>query len=323
MLALCLAAFAAEAARMDGLYEAEVAFEGDRPAAFRAALGEVLVRITGRRDAATMPGLEPLLAGASAYVQQFRQPAPGRLWAAFDGDGLSRELARLGQPVWGAERPATLVWLAVDAGGGQRFVLASDAEPGEDEALRHELLGAARGRGLPLVLPLVDAEDRASVSFAEVWGGFDDAILSAAARYGADGVLVGRLVAGDPHRARWTLHAADTTERWTGGIGESVQRLADRYAARFAVIGSSEARAVRLAVSGVESIEDYGRVSQFLAGLTAVEALGVETVEGDRVVFRVALRGEPAALDEAVRLGGLLRPAGASGTGELSYFVAR
>ena len=322
-LALCLGAWTADAARVEGLYQAEVEFEGERDEAFRRALGEVLVRITGRRDAPGRPEAEPLLSNAAAYAQQFRQPASGRLWVAFDGAALERELARLGLPVWGAERPSTLLWIAVDAGGGRRFVVASGAEYEEETEIRAELRAAAAARGLPLVFPLMDAEDRAQASFAEVWGGFEDSIRAASLRYGVDKVLVGRLAAEDRGFGRWTLYGADGAERWNGGVADSVERVADLYAARFAVVSSGTTRTLRLGVAGVESIEDYGRVSRFLGGLTAVESLGVESVDRDQVGFRGALRGEPATLDEAVRLGGILRPEGERSGRELNYRVAR
>ena len=319
-LALCFAGGPAGAARVQGLYQAEASFDGDRDAAFREALGVVLVRITGRRDVTDRPEVAPLLANAAAYAQQFSQPAPDRFWAAFDGAALERELGQLGQPIWGTERPSTLLWIAVDAGGGKRFVVASGDELAEEAALREELLAAARSRGLPMVFPLMDADDRAHASFAEVWGGFEDSILAASARYGADAVLVGRLATDDLGRGRWTLHAADGVERWSGAIPESIDRLADLFAARFAVVPSGESRVVRLEVTGVDSIADYGRISRFLGSLTAVESLGVETVEGDTIAFRVSLRGGAETLDEAIRLGGLLRP---DGLRPLSYQVAK
>jgi len=322
-LALLAAVLPAEGARVEGLYQAEAALTDGRDEAFRAALGKVLVRITGRRDAAGRPELAELLDRAAAYAQQFRQPAPDRLWAAFDGAALERELARLQQPVWGAERPSTLLWIAVDAGGGKRFVVASGAELSEEAAIRTQALEAADERGIPLVFPLMDAEDRAQASFAEVWGGFEDSILAASARYGVDAVLVGRLAAGDMGHGRWTLYGADGAERWSGGVADSVGRLADRFAARFAVVPSGAGRTIRVAVSGVETVADYGRVSAFLGGLTAIDSIGVETVERDQVVFRVAMRGEAAALDEAVRLGGVLRPDAGQPAHDLSYRVAK
>lgn len=322
-LVLLVAALPADGARLPGLYQAEVEFEGSRETGFRAALAAVLVRVTGRRDAAERPEAQALLANAASFAQQFRQPAPGRLWAAFDGAALERELGRLGMPVWGAERPSTLLWIAVDGGGGQRFVISSAGEFEEEALVREALEAAAARRGLPLVLPLMDAEDRAKASFAEVWGGFEDSIRSASARYGVDAVLVGRLTTADLEHGRWTLFTTDGEERWSGGAEGGIDRVADLFAARFAVVGSGETRVVRLAVAGMESIEDFGRVSRFLGGLTAVQSLGVETVDRERVTFRVTLRGEPATLDEAVRLGGLLRPDGGSRPGELNYRVSR
>jgi uncharacterized protein len=322
-LALCLGAAPAGAARVDGLYQAEAEFARDREEGFRATLEQVLVRMTGRRDVADRPEAASLLENAAAFAQQFRQPAPNRFWAAFDGAALEQELRTLGLPVWGTERPSTLLWIAVDAGGGRRFVIASGAEFEEEVAIREEVFEVARARGLPMVLPLMDAEDRAHASFAEVWGGFEDSIRAASERYGADAVLVGRLTADDPGHGRWTLFNADGIERWSGGVGESIGRLADGFAARFAVVTAGESRAVLLRVRGVDSIDDYGRISRFLASLTAVESLGVETIEHDEIVYRVALRGEPATLDEAVRLGGLLGPDGMPGARELSYRVAR
>ena len=319
-----LAPASAHADRVEGLYAAEVELEQDRDAAFGAALEQVLVRVTGRRDIAAREEAAPLLADAAAYAQQFRQPAAGRLWVAFDGAALEAELARRGLPVWGADRPLTLLWVATDTGGGSRFVVASGAELEAEAQIRDALLEAARRRGLPVMFPLMDAEDRARASFAEVWGGFDDAILAASARYGADAVLVGRVNAADPGFARWTLLEDSGTQRWSGSLAESIDRLADQFAARFGVVSSGGVRPLRLGVAGIGSVEDYARVLRSLERLTAVEGLSVERVEGDSAVFRLTLRGTPEALAEAIALGRVLSPEPARPAGvDLGYRVAR
>jgi hypothetical protein len=323
-MALVLAAGPLPADRVDGLYEGEGAFADDRAEAFADALAQVLVRITGRRDIAGRAEARALLDNAASYAQQFRQPAPGTLWVAFDGAALERALADAGLPVWGPDRPATLLWVAVDAGGGRRFVLSSGAESEVETRLRDALLAAAARRGIPVMFPLMDAEDRARASFAEVWGGFEDAIMAASARYGADAVLVGRVNASDAGFARWTLLDESGSQRWSSGLEESLDRVADLFAARFAVVSSGESATVRLAVDGVESTADYARVLRFLERLTAVESCSVERVEGQEVLFRLGLRGDSAALEEAIGLGRVLsREPPAPGEPGLRYRVSR
>ena len=323
-VALVLAAGPLSADRVDGLYEAEGAFADDRGEAFADALAQVLVRITGRRDVAGRAEARAVLDNAESYAQQFRQPAPGKLWVAFDGAALERALGEAGLPVWGADRPVTLLWVAVDAGGGRRFVLSSGAETEIEARLRDTLLAAAARRGIPVMFPLMDAEDRALASFAEVWGGFEDSIMAASARYGADAVLVGRVTAEDSGFARWTLLDEGGSQRWSGGLEDSLDRVADLFAARFAIVPSGETATVRLAVDGVASTADYARVLRFLERLTAVESCSVERVEGEEVLFRLALRGDSAALEEAIGLGRVLsREPPAPGEQRLRYRVSR
>ncbi len=305
---LCWTAPAAHGSGDPGMYAAEVPVEDDREAAFRSALGEVLVKVTGRRNAASDPGMAPLLESASRYVQQFRNPTPDTLWVSFDGRALENALIELGQPLWGRDRPATLVWLAVDAGGGRRFVVPAEPETAAEEQMKARMEAAADRRGLPLVFPLMDGEDRSQASFADVWGGFDEAIAAASARYGTEAVLVGRLSAADPARGRWVLYTLDGTERWVAGAAESVDRVADTFATRLAVVASGSASVVEVQVRDVASVEQYGRVVTFLEGLTAVQAMELERMEGNTLFFRASLRGDRPAFDQAVRLGGVLEP---------------
>src|SRR5258706_15949695 len=60
-------------------------------------------------------------------------------------------------------------------------------------AVRKELLAVADERGLPVTLPLLDVQDLRAVTFADVWGGFEDRVAAASARYRADALLIGRV----------------------------------------------------------------------------------------------------------------------------------
>ena len=305
----------ASAAQLSGLYEASapLADEGSRArdAAFVEAMEQVLVRVTGRRDIARDPAVGELLAQPGAYVQQFRETDEGDLWVSFDKNAVDEVLSGSGLPIWGGERPAVLMLLAMDLGGGRRSVLAAEDEVPDPEtlALRESVNEQAELRGLPLVLPLMDAQDRSVVSFTDLWGGFDQVLLAAAQRYGVDAVLLGRFRYDEPDRIRWTLFEGTESWRWTGRFSEGIDGAGDQLAARYAVAtGSALEGEVGLAVSGVSEYSEFARVLRYLQGLTAVERVAVRTLDDDQVVFGLSLRGNLENVDQAIRLGGILSP---------------
>jgi hypothetical protein len=135
------------------------------------ALGEVLIRVTGQRAAPELPAFADLLAAAPSLVQQFRYEFQDRvdevtgrprrelqLSVRFDPRAVQRAAIERGVPVWGSERPATLVWLAWDD-GRERGLMDESAPSNIDPAL----VRASTRRGLPLVTPLMDLEDRSAL----------------------------------------------------------------------------------------------------------------------------------------------------------------
>jgi len=311
----CMATPVALAVAVQGLYQAEVPIEqdtqGQRAAAFQKAMETVLVRLTGRTDAAASPDTEDVRRAAERYVQQYRMTRDGKLWVSFDGASLDAELVRRGLPIWGAERPAVLLVLAVDQGGGQRFVLSAEDEVPDPVAaeLRDRMKTLSRYRGLPIILPLMDAQDRTVISFSEAWGGFDQALATAGARYGTDSVLLGRLTMDIQDRVRWTLFSGDQSYRWTGGVDDGINGASDRFAQRYAVAtGAAVEGEVGLAVTNVSSLADYGRVLSYLEGLTAVRSVSVRRLRDDTAVFGLQLIGSLENVDRAIRLGSLLQP---------------
>lgn len=202
LFALLLLTLTAHAARVDDLFQVEVAAAGrdagSRDAALRQALGQVLLRITGTAESLSEPSLRPLLKNPSRFAQQFRfrdipaespgQPEQLRLWVQFDGVALAREVREAGLPYWGIERPDVLLWLAIDDRG--RRYLVSDNSGGR---VTHTVSQTANRRGLPLTLPLMDLEDQRAVQFTDVWGGFVGTLEAASERYRPQVILVGKL----------------------------------------------------------------------------------------------------------------------------------
>lgn len=313
------------AVQVDGLYQVEVPVETrDRPErqeVLGEALTRVLVRMTGNRTIGEFPEAKPLLESASRYVQQFRyadapsaEAAQGKaylLQVTFDGVALERALEARGLPVWGRERPAVLVWLAVREPGDNYLVAGSSGQ-----AAKASMQAAAEDRGVPLVFPLYDLEDQAQVTFSDVSGGFHENILNASERYRPDAVLVGRATRSSGlWDVRWSLYYGDQPFDWessSAGLGvalqEGVHGLAGTLAARLSSSAYSDAASGTLVVvSGVRRLEDYVRISRYLGGLGPVLSRRTYRISPEKAEFLIEARGGSRDLERVIGLGDLLQ----------------
>jgi hypothetical protein len=314
-------------ARVEGLYTAEVDLPGGSssalPRAFDDALSQVLVKVTGQSFTAADPAVLDSVGDSSVLVQQYRITAGDKVWVLFDQIAVKRILDRLEQPIWGEERPSTLVWLILDAGEGERTILASDSDMRDQDdfpdqvqdslialqerSIRDELQNAADQRGTPIFLPLVDTEELTTISVSEVWGGSSESLVDASYRYGADAVLVGRarLSSNGPVEVRWTLLLERERFDWDGDVASGPNELANFFAARLAT-SSGSSRRVLLEVSGIEGLAEYGRVSNYLSALDVIEAYSVDRVSGTNVIFSLSVRGDVERLARTIALRGVL-----------------
>lgn len=298
--------------------------------AFADALGRVLVKVSGRRS---LPGGD-LMANAGSLVRQYQPLAAGLIRVQFDPAAIRGRLDGAGLPVWGADRPTTLVWLvppgrgdrplddapvaapapAPGGPGGVDSPAGSPAESAED-ALRRAVREVAAVRGLPVLLPP---------------GGVAGGPQAVARRLGVPLVLVGEPAPDDGRTWRWTLRpavdepAAAGEPAWTGDAATGLHGLADRLATRYAT-SIAAIRQATLLVSGVRNFGAYTRLQRFLEGLDDVEGVVIREVRGDVLVYTLTVRADPQRLQELlIRQGVLVPDPGGAGSGPdlLRYLLA-
>ncbi|HEX6929732.1 MAG TPA: DUF2066 domain-containing protein [Gammaproteobacteria bacterium] len=311
------------------LYAAEVRVH-DQSAAARAsalkdALAQVLVKVTGSRAVMETAEANALLEDPARFLQQYRyeaiEPPPEdpeaarlELRAEFDGNAIERRLRAAGLPLWGRERPLTLAWVAFSKDGERRLIGRDPADPVVDALMR-----AARRRGLPLVLPVMDAEDATRVSFMDVWGIYEEPLLAASARYTPDAMLAGSIfqAGNDLWAGRWTLlRDGQRQRRWelSGASAEEVavaaiDALAEQYGEEFAVLGGmTSSSQVTVEITGVDRLQEYAKVQSYLAGLSVVKKVGLKQVDGRRVRYALELNANVRALEQSIALGRVLEP---------------
>lgn len=315
------------------LYQAEAETEGrgERAlqAAFATALGDVLVRVTGRRESRDDPVLRSALGNPAALVQQYRLLADGRVSVSFDPVALRAGLDAADYPVWAEPRPVVLLWLVAEQpdrqpefhGLAERRGLGPLApEEGLDEpVVEHPLAElpalleeVGRARGLSVLQPILDFQELMLVRADALWEGDFTSLENTAGRYGADSVLVARLgwqeaAAETGARLAWTLLVGDEMLEWEAGIKDGLHELADRLAGRLAATRSGQ-QELRLLVSGVQSFSQWGRLNAYLGSLGIVDAHQVEQVSGELLLLRLTIRGDRERLERTLALGRVIEP---------------
>jgi uncharacterized protein len=285
LLPALLVVASARAVTVPNLYETAQPVDGSRDAAFVEALRTVLVRVSGQRDAAVRVGE---ISDPRRYAQRFGFTAGNVLEVGFDAASVDELLSKAGLPIWGRERPATVVMFGVEEAGGAWRWLAADTPAREREAIEK----VARERGLPVKWPVMDAQERSEA------GSDSPGLMQVASRYGADAVLLGRARGGV---IQWTLLSNEGAAQASGGLDDGVHLAADTFARVFAASGSSLGSVI-VEVAGISDLNAYAATLNYLEGMTLVRGVALEQVTGDRMRFRLAVRGDAATLRRAIAL---------------------
>lgn len=360
LIAACAAAAAATSAEtVPWLYDAQVPVASqtaaERERATRRALTEVLVRVTGATEVPMDGAVAAALAAPSRYVLRFQftrapqaataqgQPAPNGnstlFDVRFDAHAVLALLRDAQLPIWGANRPVVLVWLAV-RGGGRDELVAADANDAWAAALQRQ----ARRRGIATVLPVMDLQDR-HLSTSAVWGFFWEDIEAASRRYRPAMLLVGRAALGQSGWwTKWELRAPEAAAFDAAGFDAAfdpggqasvvpdqrldtryehgpaapeasaqaaIDHVADTLAARFAVRGGA-AQAFQATVHGAQTVRGYARLLDHLDTQEYIERVDVLAATPRALEIRLHTRSDLRQLAELLAQSNRLavRPAG-------------
>lgn len=302
LLVFLAPAFAANVSLFETEVDVASRSNRDRLRGFHDAFEQVLLKTTGNRQQTIQLSKEISVAQVSRWVQQYGfQPAraeggPERLRVSFDQGVIMNLLRERGLSFWPPERPETLVLLQYWHGADRR-VLQAGEYPWQEA-----LDDSASVRGLPLIYPLLDLEDYRLMDERALWGGFTEGLGRLAERYAASSVLFGRLQqSAGQWQLRWILLADGREQRWqelqaeiTKGIEQAVDRTADILATSQAMVFSLHNEGyLRLQVSGIEGMQDFLAVREYLENVKAGKNLQLLRLNNDRVLFELQLVTEP------------------------------
>jgi uncharacterized protein len=308
-----------------GLYGQEIAVsnqsEAERRRAYREALAQVIVKVTGERRWLEHPQIVAALAAADRYVAEVsygNRGATAALDVRFDQRQIDDLLHRENIPVWDNNRASILLWLTVQSADGRRVTLGSSSE----HALLDQVHEFSARRAVPVLIPLLDLEDRRLVTPDQAWALDAEALQRAAERYGADSVLAARVLETPDGQlvGLWNFLFRDSEDIFdeiaplTTYIEQPLDRATTRLARHFGLVLSQfeQSDAIVMRIDGIDSLPGQQQLLRYLESLTVVSNVRMAGLRPDGLDVRLELSGTRQMLIEFISLGRDLQRVGGS-----------
>jgi hypothetical protein len=261
------------------------------------ALTRVLVRVSGNEQILEEEAFAAAVKDAQSHVllysYQDDMDVGTRIFFEFD-DAFVRGLFRDHSVLyWEQRRPPVVIWLALDEPFSRRFAARSD-----DVELLSPSLERFEARGVEVRFPLLDLADSAALPVNAIWERDFEQVRRASGRYGTEYALVGRWIdlsdgsklvdwyyVGPEQTENIQFRASDLSDIWERGVDLAVDTMRDSLAVTLQQFEVSNAIAV--SVRGVHSYADYRAVSSVFDELGRLVDLRIDSLNGDRVTYRV------------------------------------
>ncbi|WP_299806352.1 DUF2066 domain-containing protein [uncultured Shewanella sp.] len=316
----CLSTFV-NAADVNSLDESAVSIESRstalRSQGIKQAFEAVIMKNSGTQAALTNPLIQKQLKNASSLMTQYGYyEDAGELFLKvnFDHKRIIRLLREAGLPVWGTQRPLTLVWLVLDE-DGERQIL----NDGSSSSSRKTFDSESLSRGVPLLFPLMDLDDSMKVGVNDIRGRFTDNVANASLRYQANYFLMATVEPqGAVYHYQMGLYPRDkdpqamqmtsliNTRGETATIEDAVTAMiaaaSEYYVSQYAIADSGERNTTKIAFSDVIDIKQLVLIERYLAQLSAIKSASIASIKGQTVEFNLALFGNESDLHRLMSL---------------------
>jgi uncharacterized protein len=318
---------------VEGLYSANIKVVDQskkiRNRALLNAFKEILVRKSGSREILSTYEVLQAYPKVTSYLQRYEYNHLEDIGQYLTGQETPEELKSLqankfellldfeprlideliqsaGMPIWGSNRPLTILWLAIEE-NYERVIVKETPETG---SFSQVLSDNAVRRGVPLLLPLMDLEDQLNVNISDIWGRFTTPITKASKRYAANSIVTGRISQiDDLWKAKLSFVvdgselsielSAATTETL---IAQLTDNIAELLCEKYCVVKAAERHQVLMQISNIKDFASYKKLEKYLSGLSSIRQVRVRQLSDNHIRLDISLLGELLAVKEALSL---------------------
>jgi len=282
---------------------------------------EVLIRKSGSNSILQSYSVQQAYPKVTNYLQRFEYSSHKNednesvylISLYFEPRLINNVIQQSQMPLWGSNRPVTLLWLAIEEDFERRIIHESQSSSPVEEQIDKDSIR----RGVPIILPLMDLDDELKVSISDVWGRFAKPISEASLRYAADSVLFGRI---QRQGERWNgkfgylnqgtetaFELFEATQELI--ISKMMDRIAELLCEKYCVVEEVGLKnEVMMDISDINSFTEFKQLESYLTSLSSISKIELVTIAEDRTLFKLTLLGQLESVIKGISLSQKMLP---------------
>lgn len=288
----------------------------------KQAFDNVVLKNSGLQSALKNPLVAAKHNKPNALMTQYGyQEKEGQLYLKvnFDNRRIVDLLRQANLPVWGKQRPLTLIWLVSDDENGQRQIVSDES----GSQIKKDFSRQANNRGMPFLFPLMDLDDSMRISVSDVRGMFVDTVAGASSRYQADFFImasIGNSSSGVDYKLSLYPKTSDAAssaplvsmnsdaQNVNLAISAMMAKVSEYYVDQYATVDSGSQLNTKVTFSGVNTIKQMVDLEHYIGQLRAIKSSQLMQIKGDTVTYDFSLFSTQADLFRVMDLEPRLTP---------------
>ena len=266
----------------------------------KQAIEKLIVRLTNPEKSDAKKLTEQFFPEPAKYIKQFRKIENAGVLVSLDGDSIQEVLIEAGVSLWRIDRPTIMIFLAIESAMGEREIVLSDYghrvfsySTGIDKNLniKDQIKSVARERGISVVFPDMNEDERKIINFSDIWAGFIDRMLEVSGRYNASNVLTAKVRKDESKDIEWVFFFGRDTFTFSANLHDAIHNVANEMAQRYEYSGRIPLKDIVLNFTKIESIDDLAVIDLILKSSSMISDYSIYKVSEDNVSYILKYNG--------------------------------
>ncbi|BAJ01860.1 DUF2066 domain-containing protein [Shewanella violacea] len=283
--------------------------------AISIGLREVILKNSGSKASIAHPSVKAKMRNPSSLLSQFGyQEVDGELFLQvnFDHQRIIKLLRDAHLPVWGKQRPLTLIWLVEDDAESKQII-----NDGSVLDSRKLFQSVSESKGVPVLFPVMDLDDNMKVNIHDIRGKFVEPVASASQRYQADYFVIASMdTRGDSVKYNFALYPKSSGETTSTpltskskvvhdldtAVHEIISAVSEFYVGRYAIADSGSALDSYVTFIDITELKQLVEIEKYFKQLSAVKSVQLTQLQGTSAKYKLDLFGTENDLRRLMKL---------------------